>query len=70
MHMIRIGSRKEQEKAIQTLLLDKPRGEYSAFPDFWVVSDEQAKDLEEAKVRFVYLSRTAKNDKTPSARPS
>ena len=57
MHLIRIPKRKE--RAIMALL-EVPRGEYLALPDYQlVVTDEHVKALDQAKVAFTYLSKTA-----------
>jgi hypothetical protein len=62
MHLISFPNRKEHERAIGALL-NVPR-EYVVLPGpRLVVADEHIKALEQAKVRFEYLSRTRPNGK-------
>ena len=62
MHWIEFPNLSEHRRAIGALL-DVYR-EYHVLPDSqFVVTDEHIKALEKAKVRFKYLSRTARNGK-------
>ena len=62
MHWIQFPNLTEHRRAIGALL-DVYR-EYQVLPDSqFVVTDEHIKALEKAKVRFKYLSRTARNGK-------
>ncbi len=62
MHLIRFPNQREHKRAIMALL-DVP-WEYVGLPGpQFVVTSEHIKALEEAKVRFEYLSRTAPNGK-------
>jgi hypothetical protein len=66
MHLIHFPSRKEHKRAIMALL-ELPRGEYLGLPDYqMVVTDEQIKALERAKVAFTYLSKTAPDGTNPT----
>lgn len=66
MHLIQFPKGQGYGKAIRALL-DIPRTPYLALPDYqMVVTDEHVKALEEARVRFVYLSKTADNGKKPA----
>jgi hypothetical protein len=69
MHLIRFPNSKEHERAIRALL-DVPR-EYAVIPGpQFVVTQEHIKALEQAKVRFTYLSRTRPNgQKTTRVQP-
>jgi hypothetical protein len=59
MHLIQFPKGKGYGKAIRALL-DAPRAPYLALPHYqMVVTDEHVKALEEAKVSFVDLSKTA-----------
>jgi hypothetical protein len=60
MHWIQLPNLTEHRRAIGALL-DVYR-EYQVLPDSqFVVTDEHIKALQKAKVRFKYLSRTARN---------
>jgi hypothetical protein len=62
MHLIRIPKR-DCGRALLALF-SIPRLEFTALPENqFVVFDEQIKALEEDKVSFVYLSKTAPNGK-------
>ncbi len=64
MHWIQFANLTEHRRAIGALL-DVYR-EYQVLPDSqFIVTDEHIKALEKAKVRFKYLSRTARNGQKP-----
>jgi hypothetical protein len=59
MHLIRFPNRKEHKRALMTLL-QTPHSEFVGLPGLqMVVTSEQIKALEAAKVAFTYLSKTA-----------
>lgn len=66
MHLIRFPTKREHRRGIMALL-EVPR-ECLGLPDYqMVVTEEHIKALEQARVRFVYLSKSATNgtDSTP-----
>jgi hypothetical protein len=63
MHLIRFPNGKEHTRAIGAWL--NVPGEYMVIPGpQFVVNDEHIKALEQAKVRFEYLSKTRPNGDT------
>ena len=61
MHLIRFHNRNDHKRAIMALL-EVPRVEYLGLPNYqMLVTEEHIKALEQAKIRFTYLSHTALN---------
>ncbi len=66
MHLIRFPNKKEHRRAIMALL--EVYKEFLGLPDYkMVVTEEHIKALEQARIPFAYLSKTAPNgaDSTP-----
>ena len=67
MHLIRFPNKKELGRALVAFLELPPRMESLGLPGLqMVVQDEHVRALEQARVRFTYLSKTATNGKLTS----
>ena len=61
MHLIGFPNRTQHKRGLMALL-ESTRGEFLGLPDYQMfVTNEHIKALQDAKVRFTYLSKTAPN---------